>query len=192
MCGHCRRPAVVCWCTTLRPVASATRVLILQHPRERRVAIGTGRMTHLALPNSELHEGIVFEEHARVRAMAAQGALLFPGSAARAPREFRAAPPPVLVVLDGTWSQARSLYRLNPFLHGLPRIAFRPETPSGYRIRREPAPECWSTIEAVAHVLGEFEADTSRFAQLLDPFHDLVAMQIAHGATASNAEPVAL
>jgi DTW domain-containing protein YfiP len=167
-------------------------VLILQHPRERRVAIGTGRMTHLALPNSELHAGIVFEEHARVRALAAEGALLFPGGAARAPHELRDEHPRVLVVLDGTWSQARSLYRLNPFLHELPRIGFTPPTPSGYRIRREPRPDCWSTIEAVAHTLGELEANRARFAPLLGPFHDLVAMQLAHGATASNAEPVAL
>ena len=42
----------------LAPIASATRVVFLQHPRESRVAIGTCRMAHLALAGSELHRGV--------------------------------------------------------------------------------------------------------------------------------------
>jgi len=146
--------------------------------------IGTGRMTHLGLPNSELHVGIHFQHNDRVRAVSRTAALLFPGLEAVEPTAFRAAPPPVLVVLDGTWSQAHTLFRRNAFLHRLPRIAFSPRRPSEYQVRREPRPECWSTIEAVAHTLGQLESDFVRFAALLAPFRELVRTQLAYGPPA--------
>ena len=46
-CPRCRRPASYCYCAHLTPIASRTRVVFLQHPREHRMPIGTARMTHL-------------------------------------------------------------------------------------------------------------------------------------------------
>lgn len=40
----------MCWCAAIVPVASRTRVVFLQHPREARVAVSTCRMAHLSLP----------------------------------------------------------------------------------------------------------------------------------------------
>jgi hypothetical protein len=54
--------------------------------------------------------------------------------------------------------------------------------PSEYRIRREPAAECVSTIEALMHVLGALEGDAARFRALLLPFRAMVDAQIAHAA----------
>jgi hypothetical protein len=82
-----------------------------------------------------------------------------------------------LVVLDGTWSQARKLLRVNPAIAALPRVAFRPHAPSAYVIRREPADFCVSTIEALAAVLTVLEPDGGPFARLLDPFHAMVERQ---------------
>ena len=63
-----------------------TRVLLLQHPRERRTPIGTARLAHLCLPGSELHVGVDFDNNPDVLAAlaAAEAAgrpahLLFPG-----------------------------------------------------------------------------------------------------------------
>ena len=136
---------------------SATRTCILQHLRERKTAIGTARMAHLSLPNSELHQGVSFVDHPRVRELAAaEGtALLFPGAGAVDPASLRGRPPRAVIVVDGTWSQARKVIKLNPFLQALPRIGLTPPRPSNYRIRAEPSAECVSTIEAVVHLLGE-------------------------------------
>src|SRR5512139_3778671 len=118
LCLRCRRSRRACWCRHLRPVESATRACILQHVRERKTAIGTARMAHLSLPNSELHLGISFVDHPRVRELAASEgtALLFPGEGAADPASLRGRPPRAVIVVDGTWSQARKLVRLNPFL----------------------------------------------------------------------------
>ena len=135
-------------------------------------------MTHLALPNSEIRRGVQF---APDPALVDDAALLYPGAGALPPSALRALRPRTLVVLDGTWGEAAKLYGRNPFLHRLPRVGFTPSTPSGYRIRREPAAHCWSTIEAVAHVLGVLADDPERFAPLLAPFRHLVATQLAYG-----------
>ena len=121
---------MVCYCALLQRLTTRTHVLVLQHPRERRVGIGTARMAQLALPNSVLRVGIDFASDPVVTATLAGAApsyLLFPGPEARDVRELTALAQPItLVVVDGTWSQARTLVRVNPALAALPRIAFTP------------------------------------------------------------------
>jgi DTW domain-containing protein YfiP len=153
-------------------------VVFLQHPREKRVAVGTARMAHLSLPNSELHLGVRFADHPRVQELAAQSqvALLFPGEGAHPACEL--SPLRALVVVDGTWSQARKVLARDPLLRALPRVGLTPAAPGNYRIRKEPSPECVSTIEAVAQVLGELEGTPDAFAPLLRPFTYMVDRQL--------------
>lgn len=59
-----------------------------------------------------------------------------------------------LVVLDGTWSQAKTLYWRNPWLGRLHRVSLRPGEPSIYgRLRAEPRREYVSTLESVGAAL---------------------------------------
>lgn len=181
-CYRCMRPASVCYCRALPSLATSTRVVILQHPRERDMPIGTARMASLALRDSELHVGVRWDEHPRLRAALSDPArpplLLYPGPGAK---DILAEPPrgPVtLVVVDGTWSQARVLVRESPILRALPRYAFTTPEPTHYRIRREPRPEYCSTIEALMHVLGVLEEDPARFRALLDPMHAMIDAQL--------------
>lgn len=160
---------------------SATRACILQHPRERKTAIGTARMAHLSLPNSELHLGVSFEGHPRVRALCAEKgtALLFPGEGATDPATLRGRPPTTVIVIDGTWSQARKVLKQNPFLQALPRIGLSPALPSNYRIRAEPSAECLSTIEALVQLLGALEGAPERYVAVLEAFDRMIDLQIA-------------
>ena len=61
ICGRCLRPETVCYCAELTTIETRTRIVILQHPRERGMPIGTARMAHLCLPNSSLHVGIAWD-----------------------------------------------------------------------------------------------------------------------------------
>lgn len=185
-CPRCLRAESTCWCRHLPALASRTRVLILQHPRERDVAIGTARMAHLALPGSELRVGLDFSNDAVVsEALRGPAILLYPGPDAVDLEEVvRAGPRPLtLVVVDGTWANARKLLRRNPRLAQLPQVRFTPPRPGEYRIRREPAPHCVATIEALAHVLGQLEGDPERFEALLVPFRAMVDTQLRHKAS---------
>ncbi len=187
-CSRCRRPASACWCAELTPVETATRVVFLQHPRESRVAIGTARIAHLGLSRSELHEGIEFAGHPRIEELLARPgtALLFPGPGAVAPDALER-PPETLIIIDGTWPQARKMVALNPALRALPRIGFMPRKPGNYRIRREPDLHCVATVEAVVEVLSAWEGDERRFYPLLSAFDAMVDRQIS--ATAARTAP---
>jgi DTW domain-containing protein YfiP len=183
MCARCRRPQVVCYCAALPRIDTATRVVILQHPRERDMPIGTARMASLCLPNARLHVGMRWDQHSALARELADPArppiLLYPGADARDILREPPAGPVTLVVVDGTWSQAKTLVRDNPLLQTLPRYAFATPEPSHYRIRKEPRDEYCSTIEALMHALGALEGEPDRFRALLDPFHAMVDAQLA-------------
>jgi DTW domain-containing protein YfiP len=182
-CPRCRRPASVCYCAALPTLDTATRVVILQHPRERDMPIGTARMASLCLPRASLHVGAAWDDSAVLREALADPArtpiLLYPGPGAKDILREPPRGPVTLVVVDGTWSQAKNVVRDNPILRALPRYAFEAPEPSEYRIRREPRDEYVSTIEALMHVLGALEGDAPRFRALLAPLRAMVDAQIA-------------
>lgn len=130
--------------------------MIIRHHTERFRSSNSGRLAHLALPNSVLldHGG---------RAGPAElppldGAwLLFPeGEPTREVRE----PPRQLVVLDATWSQARRMFRKIDALRGLPILRLA-EGVMPARMRASPAPDRVSTIEAIARALRLVEGEAS-------------------------------
>jgi DTW domain-containing protein YfiP len=183
ICPGCGRPARVCYCPQVEPISTRTRVLILQHPRERKVGVNTARIARLCLPNSEFCRGVDFSEDPTVRAALSDpnrpAVLLFPGPQSADLRELAPGGPVTLVVLDGTWWQASKLLRKNPAIASLPRYAFEPAQPSRYRIRGEPQENYVATIEALAEALGVLEGAPERMARLLLPFDAMVEHQLA-------------
>lgn len=184
-CPACRQPAEGCWCPGVAAHRPRARVVFLQHPREARNPLGTARMAHLCLPGSSLWVGIDFAGDPRrlVLQEAERGrlAVVYPAPGARPASELaRWAGPMTLLFLDGTWWQARKLWRSNPWLRELPAYRIEPEAPSRYLIRGEPAPHCLSTVEAVAAALDALEGEPGRHAAMLAPLDALVARQLQH------------
>ncbi|MBP9085288.1 MAG: DTW domain-containing protein [Kofleriaceae bacterium] len=186
LCTRCRRPPAVCYCAELTLLPTKTRVVLLQHPRERDNAIGTAWMASLCLPNSELHVGIRWNQQSAMAAAitnpAAPAVLLYPGADAKDILLDPPQGPVTLVVVDGTWSQAKTLVRDNPILAALPRYAFSAPVPSEYRIRKEPSDEVVSTIESLMYALGALEGETETFTALLKPFRAMVNTQLGFNA----------
>ena len=198
-CARCRRPGVGCYCALIEPFDSLPRFVILSQPREAKHRLGTGRMAHLGLGNSLRFEGIDFSQHPQVNHEIADPGnapmLLFPSCQAvnlakLTVTERRQLAPGsrtlVVFVLDGTWKSVRKMMRLSDNLRRLPTICFEPLTPSAYGFRREPRPECYSTIEAIHQVIELFNAPAVeqspalRHDRLLKPFHFMVATQLAY------------
>jgi DTW domain-containing protein YfiP len=150
-------------------------VLILQHPQEGNVDLTTVPLLMRALPNATLRVGLSWAslshalgdevEHAKwaviyptkleegldAEELAEEVLLLDKKGRLRDPDA-----PDIegVVVLDGTWSQAKTLWWRNAWLLKLNRIVLNPREPSIYgRIRKEPRKEFVSTLEAVADVL---------------------------------------
>ena len=141
------------------------RVLILQHPQEQDAVLGSAQILVASLPQAKLVVGLSWrnlgaaldEEGADPR----RWAVLFPdressggevvgrGGAVVAPRDLSG-----IVVLDGTWSKAKTLWWRNPWLLKLNRLTLKPAKPSIYgSLRAEPRREYVSTLESVAAAL---------------------------------------
>lgn len=179
-CERCLRPQNHCLCALIPSLDSRTRVLVLQHPSEVGHALNTARLATLGLRNAQLRVGEVFEDiEALLNQPGYQARLLFPGEQAQ-PLQAETADtqPTLLVVPDGTWRKARKLLHCNPLLAALPRVTLGEVTASRYRLRKAPAADALSTIEAVVHALQTLEAPAS-FEALLRPFDALIEGQIA-------------
>ncbi|RXK56131.1 DTW domain-containing protein [Oleiharenicola lentus] len=194
MCYRCFWPQAHCWCGSLHAMPTRTRFVFLMHPKEfKEEKAGTGRLTHLCLPNSELHMGVGFDRHDEVQALISDPAnhcvLLYPGREARNLSQGELAPADlggrrlVVFLLDATWPLARKMLRLSPGLQRLPRIMFTPTAPSRYIIKQQPQEGCLSTLEAVHELLLVLEKSGldryERPNQLLDVFDRMQKFQIA-------------
>ncbi len=162
-------------------------MLILQHPREARLAICSAWLAKVALQNAELHQGVDLDAIPRVQALAADpgAALLYPGPGAAPAASRAAAPPSWLVVVDGTWHQAERMIGRSRVLSALPRLSVEPDGGEGYgELRREPEAGFLSTLEAIALALTALEGDAAPFAPMREAFRRMVAQQLecAQGA----------
>jgi len=164
----------------LPTIANRTEVLILQHMRERFHPFNTARIVRRSLVNSTflVDHTARLAEQLRLKPNAG---LLYPGVEATliedVPPQQR---PEQLVVVDGTWHQAKTLVRDIPALRDLPRYRLAPAEPSTYRIRREPNAQSLSTVEAVVAALRVFEPETRGLDELLAAFNAMVERQLAH------------
>lgn len=180
VCYRCHKPAVVCVCPHIVRVRNKTGVVILQHAKERFHPIGTVRFARLGLENARVwvHHPNREPTSALEQHLPPNTGLLYPAQGAR---ELRSLPAPErpknLLVLDGTWPQARALYRLNPWLQKLPHYRLTPAQESRYKIRKEPSEECVSTIEAIIEALQTLEPSTEGFQELLSAFTQMIDAQ---------------
>ncbi len=164
-CTTCRRPSFACVCDRIVSHPTERRILILQHPQEQDALLGSAQILVASLPKAKLVVGLSWRNlsHALSEEDVDPGrwAVLFPDrestDAHVADRRGVAIPPAALqgiVVLDGTWSKAKTLWWRNPWLSKLNRMALKPTDPSIYgKLRAEPTREHVSTLESVAAAL---------------------------------------
>lgn len=195
LCPTCRQPKSGCYCSQIHPFDPNIKFVILIHPIEEHRRIATGRMCHLSLKNSELISGHNFTHNSRVNEilndLTLSPVILYPGKnsidislKSQNQTVFQTGKKPVIFVIDGTWTTARKMIRLSENLHSLPRIAFTPTDPSRFRIRKQPNPSCYSTIEAIHHCIESlsgqvnFSIENREHDCLLNAFNYMVERQI--------------
>lgn len=173
----------MCLCAAIPVVPTATRVVIVRHHLERWRSSNTGRLAHLALPNSAL------VDHGAGGAPAVlpplDGAwLLYPEGAPAhtAPAGLRQ-----LIVLDATWAQARRMFRKLGALRGLPLLRLPDAPMPEARLRDAPGPGRVSTIEAIARALRIVEGEPPAAA-----LEALFATAVARAASTGRNLPAAL
>lgn len=152
-------------CDRIVAYPTTRRILVLQHPQEQDVLLGTAQLLAASLPSAKVVVGLSWRnlKHAlgEDEVDGKRWAVLFPdreatGAGVTTPRGAVLDPTALegIVVLDGTWSQAKTLYWRNPWLKKLARMSLEPAQPSIYgRLRAEPRREFVSTLEAVGAAL---------------------------------------
>ncbi|CAM5394437.1 tRNA-uridine aminocarboxypropyltransferase OS=Afipia felis OX=1035 GN=NCTC12722_02299 PE=3 SV=1 [Afipia felis] len=197
-CPDCGKPEPLCICGDLAPVENRVEVLILQHPQEQDRLLGTARLTALQLTNATLKIGLSWPSLSKVLGREvdpADWAILYLGSAKVAELEtdrdvvaidrkggLEPAQNAILdniegvVVLDGTWSQAKALWWRNPWMLKCQRVILGPKQLSLYgRLRREPRSDGLSTIEATALLLARLEKKPEIAVALFGAFERMLA-----------------
>ena len=162
------------------PTANHWAVLVLQHPDEAAQAKGSVRLLGLSLQHLHCVVAASVEDAVLDERLGPPGhsLLLFPPdpSAPGSPDEtgvrVEGLPTPgQLVLLDGTWRQARQMLRAHPRLQSLPRLALADPPPARYAIRRAQRPQHQrSTLEAACLALGQLEGRPDHYAPLLAAF----------------------
>lgn len=199
-CWRCFWPRNLCWCKSIVEVPSRTRFVLLMHPMEfKRVRANTGRLAHLSLPNSEIIMGINFDHESRFQALISDAGrrcvLLYPAATAldlsrdgQIDDDGRAL---TVCIIDATWAHARKIYRQSSSLQTMATVRFSPASPSRYRIKRQPASYCLSTIECCHDILASLarqglEDPALDPAPLLALFDRMQAFQMACQEDPSN------
>lgn len=180
-CLACFRPAGLCFCKSIPSIANQTHVLILQHRREASHPFNTARIVQHSLQRCQLFADHVANLSRRFDEidLSPSVGLLYPGDDAQVLDESsRPEHLDQLVILDGTWHQAKNLVRDIPRLQTLPRYRLAPRSPGRYRIRREPNEHALSTLEATVSALQALEPDTTGLDLLLRAFDEMVDTQI--------------
>lgn len=192
-CPRCGKPSTLCICRDIIVIDNRIALLILQHPQEQDRELGTARLTVLHLKNATLRIGLSWpslQQALGQRAEPKRWAVLHLGSASAAslPRDreivaIDAKGVPLadqeralaelegVVLLDGSWSQAKTLWWRNPWVLKCRRLVLNPPHRSRYgELRREPRRESLSTLEAAALVLPRLGAQPEIETALLRSF----------------------
>ena len=197
-CPHCGKPPILCICEEVAQIDNRVALLVLQHPQEQDKTLGSARLlTHMltkaafkiglswsslakalgrpAEPTrwAILHLGSIqasdFPEGRDIAVFDAKGVAVADQTAALKDIEG-------VVIFDGTWSQAKTLWWRNAWVLKARRIALRPAEPSLYgKLRKEPRKEGLSSIEAAGMVLARLERRPEIEASLRDAFAQMLS-----------------
>ena len=198
-CPHCGKPMPLCICDSVTPIESRIAILILQHPQEQDRALGTARLTARHFQHAVVKIGLSWPSLSKALGRPvsdpSRWAVLYLGSAnvreldtdaeivaINRKGEMEQGQRAILkeiegiVLLDGTWSQAKALWWRNAWMLKCQRVILGPRQPSRYgHLRKEPRRDGLSTIEAAATILAGLEKRPDIAATLHASFERMLA-----------------
>lgn len=200
-CTGCGAPLSGCVCDLMKPISSKFNLMILRHPQEAKSKLGTAELLAKACPKLVLKTGFSWRNISHAfgsETKPSEWVVLFLGSKKLHPRIAETGEPLVLVdkkgaplenqneskkirgiiLLDGNWSQSKTLWWRNAWLTRCQRGILNPTRKSQYKnTRREPRKESLSTLEALASTLEALESSGNNAEALRDVFSKFLERQ---------------
>jgi len=178
-CAGCRLNPGHCMCA-LRPVVTArAAICLIMAEFEALKPSNTGWLVADVVPDTSAFAWSRMGVDPALLALLAdpqwQPYVVFPGEFAAPERVVTELTPartrPLFILLDGTWAEARKIFRKSPCLSRLPVLSLRPEQLSRYRLRSASHAHHFCTSEVAALCLalaGDLHA-----AQTLEAYLDV-------------------
>ncbi|CAG9827659.1 unnamed protein product [Diabrotica balteata] len=198
ICSKCHRPSTVCYCKWIPvpPMCPKSSIILLQHPAEEKRCLRTATMLQLGLDSSKclVFKGKRFPGKYNILEdilTASNTLLLYPSKTAVDIREVLKENSHKfynIVLIDGTWPQAKAIYTGSSILHNIKQIKILNNDTSNYIIRTQPTDGCLSTIETAALTLSLLENDHSYRDKLLEPLKAMCEFQLQNGAVSHQSK----
>lgn len=174
-CPECRLPKLNCLCPYRVAAESRVRFWLLTHPIEHYKPTNTGRLISHILPETEVFTWYRTEPDPRLLALLDDDRfapfVVFPDDQAdyaervvgpeAVDEVLSGSRTPVFILLDGTWRQARRIFRRSEYLASLPVLPLKTSRLTRYRLRKAASSEHLCTAEVAAELLrisGDIEA----------------------------------
>uniref|UniRef100_A0A3B3U3F5 tRNA-uridine aminocarboxypropyltransferase n=1 Tax=Poecilia latipinna TaxID=48699 RepID=A0A3B3U3F5_9TELE len=191
----CSRPQKVCLCPFLpqQPLEVSTCLYVVQHPAEESRVLRTVPLLAACLPQGKCNVivGRRFneEKHPELAAVCRNDKtlILYPGPKSQNLEELAqrleiSAVKHNVIIIDGTWSQAKNMFLKNSMFHLPKQVQLNRNLSSQYVIRTQPSNICLSTLECAAVALSVLEKNDEIQEILLRPLKALCSFQLQHGA----------
>lgn len=184
----------MCLCPFLPANAIDTKssVFLLQHPREEKRRVRTDYIVKCCLSKEKcfILKGKRFspKRYPELEAICSSPntIILYPGPKAveitDVPELADGAEGYNVIVIDGTWSQARGIFFANPMLQKPLQVQLSNVGPSEFVIRTQPTFQSLSTVESVAIALSALEKQPSIRETMVAALRELCGQQMGYGA----------
>ena len=152
LCSNCRLPLKYCVCMDILTKTVPFQIVVVRHPKEKHKASNTAQIAKLCLPQMRIIDVPTSPSLPIEYMPLAQDHILYPpdpGVPLASPKEF----PRCMYVLDGSWKQARKIYKKIPKLRNLGHISVQPRVVPPPRIRTPVHSYGMSTMEAISAAL---------------------------------------
>ncbi|CDH18993.1 DTW domain-containing protein [Xenorhabdus bovienii] len=178
-CLHCLLPQKSCLCETISPVNATSRFCLIMFDTEPMKPSNTGKLIADILPDTHAFLWSRTEPDQRMlevlRDPTRQPYLIFPESYATPPRTVYQQLPdnqkaPLFIILDGTWPEARKMFRKSPYLDDIPLLSINNCAKMDYLLRIPSRKEQHCTAEVAAAAL-ELANDLEASQTLLSHFN---------------------
>ena len=174
-CLNCMLLPNLCICLIKKTVSTQSAFLILMYDDEILKPSNTGRLIADLIPDTFAYIWSRTQPDSKMLALLKdpqwQPIVIFPAEYTQQEKVLTSYQPsstkrPLFILLDGSWAQAKKMFRKSPYLEDFPVLSFDPKNISRYLVRKASKDNQLATAEVAARAL-EFMHETAN-ASLLD------------------------